>query len=103
MSASLLNPDALVKLVEDAVRRAQKEHVPQTTEDIYLSVARAADVAEVNPATVRKWVEEGRLGRYRAGRELRAKRSELDRLLATGWADEETDSPEALARRAFGR
>jgi excisionase family DNA binding protein len=88
-----LNPDALVKLVEDAVRRALKEHVPQTTEDIYLSVARAADVAEVNPATVRKWVEEGRLGRYRAGRELRVKRSELDRLLATGWAEEETDTP----------
>jgi excisionase family DNA binding protein len=56
-------------------------------------VARAAEVAKVNPATVRKWVEEGRLGRYRAGRELRVKRSELDRLLATGWADEERIAP----------
>jgi hypothetical protein len=34
MGASLLNPDALVKLVEDAVRRALKEHVPQTAAEI---------------------------------------------------------------------
>lgn len=75
--------------------------------DEYLSVGRAAAVAEVTPGTIRLWMNEGKLGRHRAGRELRVKRADLERLLR-GEAPSTDPSPEErahaiLARRAARR
>ena len=86
--------DLIRSAISDAIAERPKEA------DTYLSVGRAAAVAEVAPATIRSWIAEGRLGRFRAGRELRVKRSELDRLLASGWSDgaDDADDDELVLR-----
>jgi excisionase family DNA binding protein len=73
--------------------------------DQYLPVAEAARIAAVAPATIRAWMDDGRLVRYHAGRELRVRRGELDALLRTtpqGPAGSEL-SPEAEADRFLQR
>ena len=89
--------DLIKAAVNDALGERRAE--PET----YLSVARAAAIAEVAPATIRGWIAEGRLKRYRAGRELRVKRSELERLLAAGWAEDAEEDTGTLARRIVHR
>ncbi len=54
------------------------------TESMYLRRAEAADYMSVSPATIDRWVREGRLTRYRlAGHSKvsRYRQSELDALL----------------------
>ena len=91
---------ALRSMIEDVVRKVLREELgasPGANGDEYLSVATAARVAEVAPATIRGWIAEGRLHRYAAGREIRVRRAELEALLAAP-----ATSPEAAARTAFG-
>lgn len=75
--------------------------------DGYLPVADAARLASVATGTIRRWIREGRLAGYRAGRLLRVRRGELDELLASARPPRSVPtpepSPEALARRAFAR
>jgi excisionase family DNA binding protein len=71
----LFDEAGLKKIVVDAVKEAMTEASE------YLSVARAAEIAEVHPDTIRGFIREGRLKRYKAGREWRVKRADLDRLL----------------------
>ena len=65
----------------------------------------AATVASVNEGTIRRWVRAGKLRGYRAGRVLRVRRDELDRMLATGRRApskaSNDESPEELAMRAI--
>jgi excisionase family DNA binding protein len=63
------------------MRKAVAAELELRGEREYLSVRRAAEVVEVCEDTVRGWIALGRLGRYKAGRELRVRRDELDRLL----------------------
>jgi len=49
----------------------------------YLSIAEAAMLAKVHPATVRAWIREGRLQGCRAGRYHRIKRADLHAFLSS--------------------
>lgn len=49
--------------------------------DEYLSTEAAARFADVAVGTIRRWVRESRLPEHRAGRRVRVRRSELERLL----------------------
>jgi excisionase family DNA binding protein len=78
------------RLVRQEVRAAVNEVLAPVLEQVrtgaatdvaYLSVERAAAVAEVHPDTIRAWVKAGRLPEHRAGRELRIRRDELHRFL----------------------
>lgn len=53
----------------------------------YLSVTKAARLADVAPGTIRAWIRAGRLTAKHAGRVLRVSRTELDQFMrgeATG-------------------
>jgi excisionase family DNA binding protein len=80
------------ELVRDAVREVLREELAplkhrnagtlQGPEDGYLSVAKAARLADVAPGTIRAWIRAGRLTAQRAGRVLRVSRSELEKFMA---------------------
>jgi len=86
--------DALRTMIEDAVRRVLREELAREPDrDRYLTVKQAADHAAVSADTIRTWLAAGRLTRYRAGRCVRVKLSELERALQ----GEDEASPEAEA------
>jgi len=80
--------EALVRrLVRDAVREeltafAQTPGALRNGDDVYLSVAKAARVADVAPGTIRAWIRSGRLTSKRAGRVLRISRAELEQFMS---------------------
>lgn len=87
--------DVLRELVRDVVREeiraalderstaSQQRNGPRgASEDGYLSLARAANVADVAPGTLRRWIRSGRLTARRAGRVYRIARRELEDFLA---------------------
>ena len=85
-------------LVHDEVAR---QLAAARTPDEFLSMREAADVAKVDPATVRRWIREGQLERLGAGRHLRVRRADLERRLRDGGRrDDET--PEQRYRRHHG-
>jgi len=94
--------EALVTALVDAARAPQPAPAAE-----YLSTTDAATVASVNEGTIRRWVRAGKLRGYRAGRVLRVRRDELDRMLATGRRvtskASNDESPEELALRAVSR
>lgn len=91
----------LVEVIIDSIA------TPAPTPAEYLTTAGAATVAAVNEATIRRWVREGKIRGYRAGRVLRVRRDELDQMLETGRrvtrAASNDESPEELAMRAVSR
>ncbi len=100
-------------IVREEVRAALREALadvgraltPVPAEDGYLSVEKAAELAEVHPDTIRGWVKAGRLPRHHAGRELRVRRSELHAFLSAAPNERATPEVEAagiLARRRKG-
>ena len=68
MSASALMPDRPNPAVED---------------DPWLTVPQVSEELKLHPATVRVWINSGRLAAVRAGRTWRVRRSEVDRALLT--------------------
>ena len=66
----------------------------------YLATARAAEMADVAEGTIRRWIREGRLAGYRAGRVVRVKRSDLEALLGR---DASEEAGAAAYARLFGR
>jgi excisionase family DNA binding protein len=50
-------------------------------EDPWLTVPQVSEELKLHPATVRAWVNSGRLAAVRAGRTWRVRRSEVDRAL----------------------
>lgn len=101
----IFDEEKFSQIIEDAVQRALKSAAIPGADDGYISIAAAAERADVNPATIRSWQDAGRLPTYWAGRERRVLRSDLDALMkqpptrADGEAS--ANSPEALARRSF--
>lgn len=103
-------------LIREEVQRVLREELAGVVAELrpaadageqYLSVERAAAMAEVHADTIRGWVKSGRLREHRAGRELRILRSDLHRFLAAVSANghRETAEEEAttiLARRRSG-
>jgi len=100
----MFDQNAFRALLLDVVREVIREELgarPASGDD-YLSVARAAEVADVTAGTIRTWMCEGRLARFRAGRELRVRRADLERLLR-GEAPGTEPSPEEAADVYFKR
>jgi len=50
-----------------------------------LTVAEVAEVLRLNQQTVRNWIDAGSLPAVRVGRRVRIKRSDLDRILESGY------------------
>jgi excisionase family DNA binding protein len=100
--SALVDADALKALVGELVREVLADRHPPEG-DVYLSVARAAGIVDVAPATIREWIAQGRLGRYHAGRELRVKAAELDALLNAGPTSDGAQGPEERARAELAR
>jgi len=88
----------ITQFVRDEVRRQVAE---ATRVDDYLSTARAAELADVAPNTIRRWVHDGKLTRHKAGRVIRISRNELERLLRDGASNDEL-TPEEHAAKALG-
>lgn len=95
--------DALRAFIAQVVRdELARQRPPAAVADEYLSVARAAAVADVAPGTVRRWIREGRLVGHHAGRVLRVKRTDLEALLRGGGRRDRELTAEQLADRDFG-
>lgn len=74
--------ESLRDLVRDVVREELARALTERDAPAeYLTVAQAATVARVARGTIRRWVREGRIAEYRAGRVVRVRRDELDRLM----------------------
>lgn len=54
-------------------------------EESFLTVAEVAELLRLNPQTVRNWIDAGSLPAVRVGRRVRIKRSDLDRILESGY------------------
>jgi excisionase family DNA binding protein len=90
--------DVVREEIETVLRRMGHSHSqPATPASEYLSIADAAELVHVHPATLRSWINEGRLRGHRAGRHHRVKRSELEAFLASL---EHTDEDFDLDKRA---
>lgn len=89
----------IVSVIRDEVRRAVND---ATKADEFMSTAAAAKAADVAPGTVRRWIKDGKLTRYTAGRELRISRANLEKLLREGDASNDELTPEQLADKVFG-
>jgi excisionase family DNA binding protein len=107
---SLPSPEALARAIGDLVRaevaaKVAEALTEQTMAAEYLSVRRAAEIASVADDTIRRWIRERRLEPLGAGRHLRVRRAELERLLVDGGRRQRRteESPEASARRYLAR
>lgn len=78
MKITLLTPEELEDLLVRAVQRA----LSQATIPAVLSTEQAAEVAGVNPKTIREWICAGKLTAGRRGRLRTIRREDLDRYLA---------------------
>jgi excisionase family DNA binding protein len=90
----------LVRVEVDARVRAALSERPAMAE--LLSTGEAAQYARVTPRSVRRWLDQGKLRALHAGRELRIRRADLDKLMRGGRRREVELSPEALARELAG-
>ena len=80
-----------------------RDEIGKTAEpEEYLSTFAAAEVAKVAPGTIRRWVKSGRLREHRAGRLMRIRRTDLERLLREGRPRNDSATPEQIARRKYG-
>ena len=97
--------DALVDGLRAFIARSVRDELAKlatpTPED-YLSTSEAAKVAKVAPATIRRWMKDGKLREHRAGRLVRISRSDLERLIREGRPRNDSSTPEQLARRKYG-
>jgi excisionase family DNA binding protein len=90
----------IAEIVREELARALAE---LARPDEYLSPRRAAQLADVAPATIRRWIREGRLASTSAGRAIRVCRSELERFLRRDGRSHDDLTPEAAAARDFPR
>jgi excisionase family DNA binding protein len=74
--------DELRTALAAEARPRQAGPTAPASEDAYLSVANAAQLADLAPNTIRTWIRDGRLVAHRAGRVLRVRRSELTSFLS---------------------
>ena len=84
-----------------AIRKAMADAQPKPTGE-YLTPIEAGRVASVHPATIRQWIQEGLLPAYKAGREYRVRRDELDAFLSKPVVVPKFD-PEAMAAAILAR
>lgn len=93
--------ELIAGIVRDEVRRALAE---ASKPEEYLTTVEAGELANVAPGTIRRWIREGRLAEQRAGRVVRVRRSDIERLLGSAPRRTPTraPTPEELAARMFG-
>jgi excisionase family DNA binding protein len=91
----------LVRVEVDARVRAALTEQAAVAE--LMSTADAARYAQVTPRSIRRWLDQGKLRALHAGRELRVRRADLDRLMRAGSRQKAAEvTPEQLAARDFG-
>lgn len=93
--------DAITELVRSIVREELSRALAPRT-DGYLSVASAAEVADVSPATVRRWIRTGKLPSCGSGKLLRVRRADLDRVIGAPKVRTEALTPEEIADLEVG-
>jgi excisionase family DNA binding protein len=112
MSALGTVDSAIRAVIGEEVSRVLREELPgllaqllatMARSDCYLSVAKAAEVADVHPDTIRGWVKAGHLAGHRAGRELRIRLDELRRFLESGGGPKNRQTPEEEANEILSR
>ena len=54
-------------------------------DESFLTVAEVAELLRLNQQTVRNWIDAGSLPAVRVGRRVRIKRSDLDRIVESGY------------------
>lgn len=104
--------DSLRQLVRDTVREVLREELAALTrrntgpplggDESFLSVAKAARVADVAPGTIRAWIRAGRLTAQRAGRVLRISRRELAQFMTGAPTGPRGAETERRAAHLFG-
>jgi len=57
----------------------------QDKPEAFLTVAEVAELLKLNQQTVRNWIDQGSMPAIRIGRRVRILRSDLDRVLASGY------------------
>lgn len=92
--------EAIREVVREEIKKALDTRASRTD---YLSVAEAAEHARVKVRTVRRWLREGRIEKRGAGRGVRVRRDELQRLMDSGGTHYRArqvvvKTPEQLAR-----
>jgi excisionase family DNA binding protein len=75
--------------IEAAVREATKQEAPAGAP--YVTVKEAAAIMSAHPATVRRLIADGKLGRYSVEGQLRVKLAELHTYLAREGRTEQLD------------
>lgn len=50
-------------------------------EETYYSTKRVAKILEVKTITIRRWIQSGKLIAYKIGKDLRIKKSDLDKFI----------------------
>ena len=75
-------------------------------EDPWLTVPQVSQELKLHPATVRVWINSGRLAAVRAGRTWRVRRSEVDRALLSdasqAYVSQEVAPPQSLSEAPTG-
>lgn len=98
--------NALRELIRGVVREEVQRVIAEVRNGAeLLTMAGAAEVASVSPATVRRWIRDGRLPAAGAGRLTRVRRGDLEKMLGEPrWRDprDRELTPEELADRDFG-
>lgn len=92
--------DTLRAIVREEIRNALKDALGErtnTSDAARLTVKEAAAIAKVCDKTVRAWLDDKELTTYRAGRQLRVDRAELETFMATGPKHKGEQTPEQLA------
>ena len=69
-------------------------------EDSFLTVAEVAELLRLNQQTVRNWIDAGSLPAVRVGRRVRIKRSDLDRIVESGYHGSSPGTPSNLGPSA---
>ncbi len=87
-------------IAREEARAEMRRLLDEARGDEYLSTRAAAELASVTDGTIRRWIRAGKLTEHRAGRVVRIRRTDLERLLRTGAAND--DDPAARALRDFG-
>jgi excisionase family DNA binding protein len=91
-----------VPSVDEAIRAAVRDAVAtelrnaigsvhstaQSTSEGYISIAKAAEIADTHPATIRAWIRSGRLAAGRTGRHYKVLRADVMKLISSAQKSE---------------
>jgi excisionase family DNA binding protein len=81
---------------------ADVRDTPSRDADPWLTPEQVGEELKVHPATVRLWIRGGRLRATRVGRSWRVRRSEIDRVLASGASSAHGDAHDSGAAETSG-